>query len=382
MLRVRYVRFGSPPPPPNPNGSNKHRSGGFFESGTWPVKVGGVFVGLGGLYYVSHLEQVEETGRWRFMNVSPETEAEVGKMSRSQITRQFSSQILPSTHPLSLHVQRVVLQILQANNLGTLKNSPLSPTQSQHPTQQHFDIFPDTYGAPSNPFEPSSSHGVLGGSGGYGWSGAPSEKTVPDQVAGPQKEWEVIVVDNKKIVNAAATPGTVIVFTGILPVCKDEQGLAAVLAHVARHTGERLSSQVISIALTVFISATLASIGIGDYGLSAWIEEVAVGLRNSRVMETEADLIGLRLMSKACYEPDASPGMFSRLGRLESQGGGAGARVPEFLRTHPTSETRVKVLESHLPEAYDLFNANPECAKMREFREVSGRSGKPVGAFI
>ncbi|KAK7453502.1 metalloendopeptidase [Stygiomarasmius scandens] len=358
LQRVRYVRFEYP----NPKNGRPGPPSPFFQSSTWPMKVGGVFVGVGVLYYVSHLEQVEETGRWRFMNVDPETEAQVGEMSRSQILSQFGKHILPPNHPVSLHVHRVVTQILEANGLGVIKNSPLSP--QEHARQTSFDFFPDIFS---------------GGTGGFGSSGRPSEKTVPHVLAGPQKQWEVVVVNEPKIVNAAATPGTVIVFTGILPVCKDEQGLAAVLSHeighvVARHTAERISSQLPAIALTLLLTLT----GL-DLGISALLQKFMIELTNSRTQEREADLIGLRLMSKACFDPAAAPAMFARLGRLEAE---QGLKTPEFFRTHPTSENRVKILESHLPEAYDVFNANPECSRMREFRDMQRMHMVGAGSLL
>lgn len=87
-------------------------------------------------------------------------------------------------------------------------------------------------------------------------------------------------------------------------------------------------------------------------------------LPNSRLQEREADLIGLRLMSKACYDPKASPEMFSRLGQLEAKA--SRGRAPEFFNTHPSSESRVRDLEARLGEGYDILAANPQCAGLRD----------------
>lgn len=106
-------------------------------------------------------------------------------------------------------------------------------------------------------------------------------------------------------------------------------------------------------------------------------------LPNSRLQEREADLIGLRLMSKACYDPKASLEMFARLGQIEAKASRRGIRAPEFFNTHPSSESRVKDLEARLGEGYDILAANPQCAglqdKAQAFREKAGL--KTVNVF-
>ncbi|KAL0581801.1 metalloendopeptidase [Marasmius crinis-equi] len=303
------------------------------------MKVG---VGIGGAavaYYVAHLEQVPETGRWRFINVGPAVEAQLGDATRQSMYEQYKGQIVPPSHPISVHVRRVVTQILSANNLGVVKgHTPVV----RSPIDDLWD--PDT----STDF--SRSDADLGG----------------------QREWEVIVINDKKMVNAAALPGTILVFTGILPVCKDDQGLAAVLSHeiahvVARHTAERVSSQAIAIAFMIVLAAS----GL-DLGISHILHSLLLDLPNSRTQELEADAIGLRLMSKACYDPKFAPEMFSRLAQLEAS---SGMRVPKFISTHPTSESRVKYLEEMLPEAYNIVASNPDCARIQDqataFRDLA-----------
>lgn len=100
------------------------------------------------------------------------------------------------------HVRRVVSRILTASNLGVL--------HGEQPA--HATLFGGSFGDFSE----------------FGAS------TRPNEAYGPRKEWDVIVVNEGKVVNAMATPGTVVVFTGILPVCQNEEGLAAVLAHGKR----------------------------------------------------------------------------------------------------------------------------------------------------
>ncbi|KAJ3783297.1 peptidase family M48-domain-containing protein [Lentinula aff. detonsa] len=343
----RYVRF-SPPSNPNSNSGGGRRNGkSFLEDRTWPVKLGAGLAGMGVIYYVSCLEQVPETGRWRFIAVSPETEAEVGKMVLQETMAQYKGRILPQDHPVTMHVKRIVHNVLSASHLGIVKG--YSEPQKQ--------LLGNDFGADDV------------------WSASSSTNSPPSAIASANKEWAVVVVDDRKFANAAATPGTIIVFTGILPVCKDEQGLAAVLSHeishvVARHTAERLSSQTIATALGLFLSIFGVS-----FGFSATLNTLLLELPNSRLQESEADLIGLRLMSKACYDPRASPAMFARLAQLESQASRGGFGAPEFLRTHPTSESRVRDLQAHLGEGYDIIAANPACAELQDqvqaFRETT-----------
>ncbi|KAJ3755129.1 peptidase family M48-domain-containing protein [Lentinula raphanica] len=353
--RPRYVRFS--PPPSNPNsGGGRGNGQNFFEDRTWPLKAGAGFAGVGVIYYISRLEKVPETGRWRFIAVSPETEAEIGQVALQQTLAQFKGRILPQDHPVTMHVKRIVQNVLDASHLGVVKG--YSEPQSR---------FSESDFAADDVWSSSSS--------------SSSAKSPPSAIASANKEWAVLVVDDRKIINAAATPGTVIVFTGIFPVCKDEQGLAAVLSHeighvVARHTAERLSSQSVAIALSLFLSI----LGL-DLGLSTILNKLLLELPNSRLQEREADLIGLRLMSKACYDPRASPAMFARLGQLESSASRGGLRAPEFFNTHPSSESRVKELEAHLGEGYALIAANPACAELQERVQAFRESARIRNAF-
>lgn len=153
---------------------------------------------------------------------------QLAEETRKSIVEQFGPNILPDNHYLTVHVKRVVTRILEASDLGTVKDSS---QQRRRPS-----LF--SFGGGDGMFDPDSQTGPVNPSEAPG--GAP---------AGTPKEWTVLVV-NDKLVNAMAGPGefvlpylcftqvlmvivigTVVVFTGILPVCKDEAGLAAVLAH-------------------------------------------------------------------------------------------------------------------------------------------------------
>ncbi|KAF4622491.1 hypothetical protein D9613_009081 [Agrocybe pediades] len=183
-----------------------------------------------------------------------------------------------------------------------------------------------------------------------------------------------------------ASPGDIVVFTGILPICQDEEHhsqksaiLASSTTHndvlllhscsVARRTAERLSA-----ASTVLgLLALLAILGV-DIGLSNLIHTYFVDLPNSRTQEKEADLNGLRSMSRACYNPEASLQMIARLGQLEAKMRG---KSLDFFQSHPSSESRVKFLQEcqRLPEAHAITSSNPDFENVRQqaetFRETA-----------
>ncbi|EAU81629.1 peptidase M48 family protein [Coprinopsis cinerea okayama7 len=334
---IRYVRFENPSPGPGGNGGGPGRKQLLAEISP-PIKFLAFVLGVGGVYYVTHLEQVPHTGRWRFMAVGPQTEAQIGETVRRQLYQTSGNRILPPNHPITRHVRRVVSRILTASNLGTLRGE-------KRPEDTMFG-FGNVFGGFGGFSTPDSDFGAA---------------TQPNESYGPEKEWDVIVVNDRNMVNAMAAPGVVVVFTGILPVCQDEEGLAAVLAHeighiVARHQAERLSSE----AIWTGVALGLRALGL-DWFVSRSISTLFLELPNSRLQELEADLIGLRLMSRACYNPSAAPAMFERLGKLEQA-------LPslEFIRTHPTSENRAKILEKALPEAYRILEDNPECIEVRK----------------
>jgi predicted Zn-dependent protease len=162
-------------------------------------------------------------------------------------------------------------------------------------------------------------------------------------------------------VNAFALPGgKVAVYTGILPITRDENGLAAVLGHeighvIARHGGERVSQQML---VNVGLETTMAALSQGNPATVQAIASllgagttVGVLLPWSRAQESEADHLGLILMAKAGYDPHASRDLWVRMAAA-SQGSG---KPPEFLSTHPSDPTRIKQIEVWMPEAMQYY---------------------------
>jgi predicted Zn-dependent protease len=204
-------------------------------------------------------------------------------------------------------------------------------------------------------------------------TGRPSGESSTPESGG--KEWNLLVVNDPSIVNAMATFGNIVVFTGILPICKDEQGLAAVLGHeiahvVARHASERYSSSKVFLALAVLLQTVFGF----DFGITNLISTLLLELPNSRTQEYEADTIGMQLTAKSCFDPQAAMEMHTRLAQYEKA---HGATSLEFLRTHPGAERRIKHLEELMPEAYSVQASSPRCAGIQDsvsrFREFASR---------
>ena len=194
------------------------------------------------------------------------------------------------------------------------------------------------------------------------------------------EDWDVHVIDDPSNVNAFVTPGgKVFVFTGILPICQDENGLATVLSHeishtLARHTAERVSRQVILLPLVLGTAYVFDISG----QLSNTMVSLLLSLPNGRVQESEADHIGLLMMGEACYDPGEAVKFWERMTQYEkSRGGGA---PPQFMSTHPSSYNRIGAIKGWMPQAMQKFNES-NCAGtggyLEQFRErmPGGRMG-------
>jgi predicted Zn-dependent protease len=177
----------------------------------------------------------------------------------------------------------------------------------------------------------------------------------------PDAQWEFVVFESKEA-NAFCLPGGKVgVYTGILPITKDEAGMATVLGHeiahaVARHGGERMTqAQIVALGSSA-LGQTLAktdprvqSVANVAYGVTT---KVGYELPHSRAQESEADQIGLIYMARAGYDPEASVAFWQRFAEFSKAQGSA---TPAFLRTHPTDETRIKQLKEWMPKAKAEF---------------------------
>ena len=175
-------------------------------------------------------------------------------------------------------------------------------------------------------------------------------------------KWEYNLI-NEDIMNAWCMPGGKIAFyEGILPVCKNDNGIAVVMAHeishaLAKHGNERMSQQLAlqlgGMALSEALkqkSETTMQLAMTAFGLGS---QIGVILPYSRSHEKEADELGLYFMAMAGYDPREAPEFWQRM-----QAASQGAGTPEFLSTHPNPEKRINHLERIMPKAMEYYNAN------------------------
>ncbi len=175
----------------------------------------------------------------------------------------------------------------------------------------------------------------------------------------PGANWEFVVFDSPEA-NAFCLPGGKVgVFTGILPITKDEAGLATVIGHevahaVARHGGERMS-QALALQLggqvlgAVTATTQWQGVAVNAYGLGA---QLGVALPHNRKQEAEADYIGLLYMARAGYDPVNAVAFWTRFAEYNRQQGGG---APWFLRTHPLDDERIREIVRMLPKARDQY---------------------------
>ncbi|HYG03213.1 MAG TPA: M48 family metallopeptidase [Chryseosolibacter sp.] len=184
-----------------------------------------------------------------------------------------------------------------------------------------------------------------------------SQNNMSDQLEGFQ--WEFNLIDDPKTVNAWCMPGGKVAFyTGIMPICKDEAGVAVVMGHevahaIANHGRERMSQ---GVATNIGLGTFAAALG-QNPGLTKQLVLQAVGvgtqigmLTFSRQHESEADKIGLIFMAMAGYDPNNAVSFWERMDQMS--GGGA---PPEWLSTHPSHNTRIKDLKDAMPEAMKYY---------------------------
>lgn len=177
----------------------------------------------------------------------------------------------------------------------------------------------------------------------------------------PNLKWEFTLIESEQK-NAFALPGgKVAIYTGILPVCANEAGLAAVMGHeiahaIARHGAQRMSQSLILSGLMAGASFSFSNhanrkeimeaLGLGT--------KVGITLPFSRNNESEADEIGLTLMAKAGYDPREAERFWNRFNKMKQ-----GSQPLEILSTHPTDTTRIENIRQLLPEANRVYEANP-----------------------
>ncbi len=188
--------------------------------------------------------------------------------------------------------------------------------------------------------------------------------------------WEFNLVEDNQV-NAWCMPGgKVVVYTGILPVTRDENGLAVVLGHeishaIADHGNERMSQALLQQYGGVALSVALQNKPQETQQL--WMMAYGIGttygamLPYSRLQESEADHLGLIFMAIAGYNPEGAIDFWQRMEAASN-----GQKPPEFMSTHPSDETRIKHLQEWMPEALKYYNKSQK----KSGSEGSGKKGK------
>lgn len=269
--------------------------------------IGGGLLG----FYLFNLHEAPFTHRLRFIWIPFWIETKIGDYSYRQIMSQYGSMILPHLNPLYGRISSIMNKLL-----ATAIANNEDQTQKRHLKELH---------------------------------------------------WEINIIQNDSLPpNAFILPnGKIFIFSSILPICENDDGLATVLSHelshqLAQHSSEQLSSQ----PFYMFLSAVLYSMT----GVS-WFNDLLINglftMPASREMETEADHIGCEILAKSCFNPDQSVKFWERMGREEQNltrkmgGSATNSILGQWFSTHPATTKRIHDIEEWLP-------------KLREMRESSG----------
>lgn len=168
--------------------------------------------------------------------------------------------------------------------------------------------------------------------------------------------WQVNVIDDPEVNAYAMAGGKIAVYTGLLThVNPTDDELAQVLGHEIAHALAGHSREKISIAAGTDLAiaaygATQAANQRTQQALSA-AALLAVRLPNSRLMEAEADRIGIELAARAGYDPNAAVSLWTKMSRTKNSG------VPQFLSTHPSDSSRINALSNLVPKMMPYYRA-------------------------
>jgi predicted Zn-dependent protease len=191
------------------------------------------------------------------------------------------------------------------------------------------------------------------------------------KASGENFQWEWVLIESPEV-NAWCMPGgKMAVYTGIMPILKNEAALAAVLGHevahaTKRHGKERYARAIKGNAVGIVIGLGTAVAGqmlcktktcqtlTGLGGAAAGFAVTFFNMKFSREDESEADYFGQQYMARAGYEPSEAIALWERMGAANK-----GNAPMEFLSTHPSDLTRRKNLTQWLPKAEGMYSSVP-----------------------
>jgi len=170
--------------------------------------------------------------------------------------------------------------------------------------------------------------------------------------------WEFNLIQDPQL-NAWCMPGGKVAFyTGIMPVCKDDNGVAVVMGHevshaLAGHGNERISQAMLAQYGGSLLGGSMSNsqwAGVFEkvYPIGAQVGLLAYG----RKQESEADEMGLQIMAMAGYDPRTAVSFWQRM-----EAASTGTRQPEFLSTHPNPANRIADLNADMPKALQYYKA-------------------------
>jgi predicted Zn-dependent protease len=169
-------------------------------------------------------------------------------------------------------------------------------------------------------------------------------------------QWEINVI-NAPDVNAWCMPGgKIAVYTGLIDKLKaTDEELAAVMGHeishaLREHSRERASQQFNAGILATGVGVALGG-GQGTMDMAGMVANLTYNLPNSRLHETEADRMGVELAARAGYDPRAAVSLWEKMRRV------SGGAPPQWLSTHPSSETRIRDLQDYSARVLPLYEA-------------------------
>ena len=191
-------------------------------------------------------------------------------------------------------------------------------------------------------------------------------------------QWEVILINSKQI-NAFCMPGGKIAFySGILDTLKmTDDEVAAVMGHeiahaLREHARARMGKQA---ATSVGVSIASQVLGLGNLGHAALGASAnLLTLKFSRDDETDADLVGLELMARAGYDPRAGVTLWHKM-----QAASKGA-PPQWMSTHPSSDSRIKEIQKHLVEVMPLYERAKKAQPANAKSPAAAAGGVPPAA--
>ncbi|XP_043192105.1 metalloendopeptidase OMA1, mitochondrial-like [Amphibalanus amphitrite] len=254
---------------------------------------------VGGLslnYYYSHLQTTPVTGRTRFVAFTPEQIVKISQEGFEMMIEEHAMDTLPPDHGFYRTVVRVANRLLSANR----------------------------------------------------------------DLAEMQRDWAVTVVADDAHVNAYAMEcGNIVVFTGMLLMCDNDDQLGCVLGHemahtVLGHSGERLSKahllDLLMILPLAAIWAFLPNDGISVFAHWFFRQMVTLlgDLPHSRALETEADEVGLHLAARACFDVREASAFWAKMSMKKELAGEAD--VLDWLSTHPADASRREGIDQRIPE--------------------------------